>query len=454
MLPVYDIDRIIFASSLVIHIIIASISIGMPFAIGTLELYGILKKDENIKILAQRVSILILVLFAIGTLSGTIVAVEMYTLFPKFMQIVSNTAIISLYIEVLAFFMESLFVGIYFYSFKKYNNSVLHPIFMYLIGIFAAISGLLIITLNSFMNYPVGIKYLDGQYIDTNPYAIFFTPIQFIEVSHGVLSSLEFGLSLFVLIISYKILKEKDIENIKIYGKALKLTIPILFLSILFLGISGINSADTLAQYQPIKYATLEANLNGNISHSPENLFGIVTNNYTLIDSIQIPNLQSLLLHESFNPNTVVPGIYANESYIPSPKDITIAHNSFDIMATSGFLIFFISLYGLISLIISKEDKKDKKFTLNPKYTFYMNKLLLYGLILLSVLSLISLETGWIAAEVGRQPWTIYGILLTKDAANLNPGVISIAIAFELIYIALFVLSIWAIKRYFVNKLG
>jgi len=123
MLPVYDIDRIVFASSLVIHIIIASISIGMPFAIGTLELYGILKKDENIKILAQKISTLILVLFAIGTLSGTIVAVEMYTLFPKFMQIVSNTAIISLYIEVLAFFMESLFVGIYFYSFKKYNNS-------------------------------------------------------------------------------------------------------------------------------------------------------------------------------------------------------------------------------------------------------------------------------------------------------------------------------------------
>ena len=453
MLTVYDIDRIIFASSLVIHIIIASITIGMPFAIGTLELYGILKKDENIKNLAQRISTLILVLFAIGTLSGTIVAAEMYTLFPKFMQIVSNTAIISLYIEVLAFFIESLFVGIYFYSFKKYNNSVLHPIFMYLIGIFGAMSGLLIITLNSFMNYPVGIEYLNGQYIDTNPYAIFFTPIQFIEVSHGVLASLEFGLSLFVLIISYKILKEKDIENIKIYGKALKLTIPILFLSILFLGIFGINSADTLAQYQPIKYATLEANLNGNISNAPENLFGIVTNNYTLVGSIQIPNLQSLL-YGSFNSNAVVPGIYANESYIPSPKDITIAHNSFDIMAIFGFLIFFISLYGLISLIISKEDKKVKKFTLNPKYTFYMNKLLLYGLILLSVLSLISLETGWIAAEVGRQPWTIYGILLTKDAANLNPGVIPIAIAFELIYITLFVLSIWAIKKYFVNKLG
>jgi len=453
MLFVYDIDKIVFTFSLAIHIIIASITIGMPFAVGTLELYGILKKDESIKNLAQRISTLILVLFAIGTLSGTIVAVEMYTLFPKFMQIVGNTAIISLYMEILAFFMESLFVGIYFYSFKKYSNSILHPIFMYLIGIFATMSGFLIITLNAFMNYPVGIEYLNGQYIDINPYSIFFTPIEFIEVSHGILASLEFGLSIFVLIISYKILKEKDIENIKIYGKALKLVIPILFLSILLLGIFGINSIDTLAKYQPVKYSILEGNLNGNISNAPENLFGIVTNNYTLIDSIQIPNFQSLLLYESFNPNTIVPGIYANESYITSPNDITIAHNSFNIMAIFGFLIFFISLYGLISLIISKDDKKDKKFTLNLKYTFYMNKLSLYGLILLSVLSLISLETGWIAAEVGRQPWTIYGILLTIDAANLNPGVVSIAIVFELIYIALFVLSIWAIKRYFINKL-
>jgi Cytochrome bd-type quinol oxidase, subunit 1 len=359
MLPVYDIDRIVFASSLAIHIIIASITIGMPFAIGTLELYGILKKDESIKNLAQRISTLILVLFAIGTLSGTIVALEIYILFPKFMQIVSNTAIISLYIEILAFFIESLFVGIYFYSFKKYNNSILHPIFMYLIGIFGAMSGFLIITLNAFMNYPVGIEYLNGQYIDINPYSIFFTPIEFIEVFHGILASFEFGLSIFVLFISYKILKEGDIENIKIYGKALKLTIPILFLSILLLGIFGINSIDTLAKYQPVKYATLEANLNGNISNAPENLFGIVTNNYTLIDSIQIPNLQSLL-YGSFNPNTIVPGIYANESYIPSINDITIAHNSFDIMAIFGFLIFFISLYGLISLIISKEDKKIK----------------------------------------------------------------------------------------------
>jgi len=115
MLPVYDIDRIVFVIVSCYTYYNSINSIGMPFAIGTLELYGILKKDENIKILAQRISTLILVLFAIGTLSGTIVAVEMYTLFPKFMQIVSNTAIISLYIEVLAFFIESLFVGIYFY---------------------------------------------------------------------------------------------------------------------------------------------------------------------------------------------------------------------------------------------------------------------------------------------------------------------------------------------------
>ncbi|BBL45303.1 cytochrome ubiquinol oxidase subunit I [Nanobdella aerobiophila] len=454
MFPVYDIDRAVFASSLAVHIIISSLSIGMPFALGTIELYGVLKKDSKINYLVKRLSTIILALFAIGTLSGTIVAVEMATLFPKFMQIISNTAIISLYIEVGAFFIESLFLGLYLYSWKKYGNSIWHPIFMYLVGFFAAMSGVLIITLNSFMNYPVGVQYINGQIIDTDPYAIFFTPIQFIETGHGVLASLTFGVSFFIAIIAYHILREKDLNKIDIYGKIMKIVTPIFFISILVTGLYGISSIDTLSVYQPTKYAVLEANVNGNISHASENLFGFISPNYTLENYISVPDLQSLLLHEHFNPNTVVPGILPNESNIASPADITVSHNSFDIMAILGFIIFLGAGYMLLSQILSRKDNnKDKKFTLNPRYTFYLNKLILYASIILALFSIIAVETGWIAAEVGRQPWTIYNILLTKDAANLNPSVVPVAITFQIIYIILFFSTLWAIKKYFIDRL-
>lgn len=82
-----------------------------------------------------------------------------------------------------------------------------------------------------------------------------------------------------------------------------------------------------------------------------------------------------------------------------------------------------------------------------------MNKLILYASIILALFSIIAVETGWIAAEVGRQPWTIYNILLTKDAANLNPSVVPVAITFQIIYIILFFSTLWAIKKYFIDRL-
>lgn len=141
----------------------------------------------------------------------------------------------------------------------------------------------------------------------------------------------------------------------------MKIVTPIFFISILVTGLYGISSIDTLSVYQPTKYAVLEANVNGNISHASENLFGFISPNYTLENYISVPDLQSLLLHEHFNPNTVVPGILPNESNIASPADITVSHNSFDIMAILGFIIFLGAGYMLLSQILSRKDNnKDK----------------------------------------------------------------------------------------------
>ena len=122
LIPIVFFDRFLMGFSLFIHIILASLGIALPVIILSAEYIGLRNKSVFYRTLAKRLAIAFVVLFAIGTASGMLVAVEMLVLWPNFMQLVSQVAILPFYIEVFAFFVETIFIGIYFYSWDRFKN--------------------------------------------------------------------------------------------------------------------------------------------------------------------------------------------------------------------------------------------------------------------------------------------------------------------------------------------
>jgi cytochrome bd ubiquinol oxidase subunit I len=437
MLNVVIFDRGLMGFSLAVHIVLAAIGIVLPLVIITAEFLGIRYKNKYYTVMAKRLAIIFVIFFAVGTASGTLVALNLLLLWPKFMALVSQVAILPVYLEVFVFFLESIFLGIYFYSWDKFKNKYLHLLTGIPIIIGSALSGVLITMLNAFMNTPAGFNiqnYLaTGAITNINPLAVFNTPSTYIEISH-VISTIYFaGSFIFIAYASFMLLrtKEKDKEKRKYYISMLKILLIIAIIAVAFSIVTGIKSLTSLITLQPEKFAAIEANLY-NQTNAPERLFGLPVNG-TLKDYLPIPNLQSILATGS--PNGEVPGLSA---FPRSTWPPLIIHDLFDLMVFFGFGIGFVLLIILI-LWLRKSSNLEKRSVL-------------IILFLSGIMALILLEAGWIVDELGRQPWIIYNVMLVSQAANYSTSIIPISFAILLFYIFVIPFTLIVIVRIFKNR--
>lgn len=416
--------------SLAIHIILASVGMSLPVIILCAEFLGIRKKDNNFKVLAKRLAVPFVILFAVGTASGTIVAINLLVLWPKFMAFVSQVAILPVYLEVFAFFMETVFIAIYFASWDKFENSYYHVLLGIPIAIGGTLSAVFITMLNAFMNTPNGFNisaYLStGVLTGLQPFAVFATPSTANEVFHVVSSSFATGALAFAAYMAYMLLKSTDEMKRKYYKSALWLILIIGIVALFFTVISGLTSLKQLVTIQPEKYAAIEGNIQSQ-AYAPERLGGIPVNG-TLKYFIPLPDMQSILATGS--PSGIVPGL---DSY---PKDTwppLIIHFMFDIMFFSALLIGLIMALVILLQILKK----------NPLENSNVLKLIIFA----GALTLFVLEDGWVMEELGRQPWIIYNVMLVSQAANNSPSVLPIAIAVLAFYIVVIPFTLYAIRR-------
>lgn len=433
MIPIVDFDRFLMAFSLGVHIILASVGIALPVIIVIAEVLGIRDKDRHFSVMARRLSLALVVLFAIGTASGTLVALELFLLWPKFMVLVGQVAILPVYIEVFAFFLEAIFLAIYVYSWDKFENRYAHAMVGVLVAIGAVSSGILITMLNSFMNTPEGFNiaaYLqNGAIAGVNPLAVFWTPATGIEVLHVVATTYFAGAFIFAAYMAFMLLRSRGAAK-EYYMKGLKLTFAIVVVATLFSVYTGTLSIKTLATIQPEKYAAFEGNIAA-IANAPEIIGGFLSNG-TVKGAVVIPGLQSVLLGGA---DVVAPGL---QQYPQSTWPPFIVHDMFDIMVFLGvgFGIFILAILFLTIL-------KDKPFEM---------RWILWLTVIAGVFAVALLELGWATAEIARQPWIIYNVMLVSQAANYSPSVVPIAILFIVIYALILPLTLIILGRLFRNR--
>ncbi len=437
LVPIVLFDRFLMGFSLFIHIILASLGIALPVIILSAEYIGIRKNDAYYSTLAKRLAIAFVVLFAIGTASGILVAVEMLVLWPKFMQLVSQVAILPFYIEVFAFFVETIFIGIYFYSWDRFKNRYLHVLAGVPIAVAAALSGILITILNAFMNTPANTfntsAYIaNGIVTGVHPFAVFSTPSAFMEVLHAISSSYFAGAFIFLGFMAFMLLRATDPKKRTYYRKAAFLGIVLCLFATALSVYSGLTSIATLEHIQPEKYAAIEGNLFHNMSHAYETVGGFPVNG-TLGYAIRIPNLQSILA--SGSPSGVVPGLY---NFSRSTWPPLIVHPMFDFMFGASMLVGLLLFATVVLLLLKRKPLESRK--------------ILWILFICGILATLIMEDGWVMSELGRQPWIIYNVMSVASAANYSSGAMPITILILAFYVVAFPLIFVLLRKIFRDR--
>lgn len=408
--------RLQMAFTLGFHIIFACFGIVLPFLLLVTETLYYKTKNTVYDQLTKKWSLLTILLFAIGAVSGTILSFELGVLWPPFMAIMGPVAGLPFSIEAFAFFFEVVFLMLYYYGRHIISDKLR---ILSVLGVFlcAATSGIIVIAVNGWMNAPQGFTLdANGNAINIDVIEAMFNKAFITQAMHMIIGAFQSVAFFIAGIYALKLIKNRSCE---LSRKALTICVIIGGISsVLQLG-AGDMIAKQVCKIQPIKCAAMEAMYESHDNGAPLRIGGIpIESEERVILDIEIPKALSILAHA--NPDAPMKGL---KELTPDAKDrppVTVVHFAFQIMVAIGSALIGLSILILGIYIwqkwLSPRLKNTKSISTLPDHG-----LLLWALVLCTPLGFIALEAGWIVTEVGRQPWIIYNIMRTADAITTAP---------------------------------
>ena len=404
------------AISLGAHIILACFGVAMPAMLFVLHRKGV-KGDADALELAKRWSKISGVLFAIGAVSGTILAFEIGLLWPGLMEQFGDVIGLAFTLEGISFFVEAIFLGIYVYGWGRLPTKT-HQ-FLLLPMIISGMSGtFFIMSVNSWMNAPTGFEIINGQVVNIDPWAAIFNEAVVLQYLHMLLAA--YMVAAFTMVSVYSVgWLRGNRERIHRLGILVPLTFAVIVTPIQ--PIVGHFAGQAIADRQPIKLAAIEG-LPVTESEVPIILGGYFDGT-EVVNGIEvpIPGLASFLAQNSFDAEVI--GL--NEVPLEDQPPVNVVRYSFQIMVGIGTGLALLATYAALRWFRFRE-------------TFLDDKWMLRAFSLTGVGAIVAMETGWITTEVGRQPWVVHNILRTEDAVTDGGWVWFTLIALTIVYIGMF----------------
>lgn len=418
-------SRVLTELTLSFHIIYATIGVGVPLMIMIAQWVGIKKNDEHYILLARRWARGFVITVAVGVVTGTAIGMQLSLLWPNFMELAGNVIALPLFLETFAFFFEAIFLGIYLYTWDRFENQKKHLLLLIPVAIGASASAVFITIVNAFMNAPQGFDVLNGELVNINPLLAMFNPAMPTKVAHVVVTAYMTAAFVLAAIAAFRLLKG---SNHIYHKKALFLTMKVGLVFSIAAAIIGDFSGKYLAEYQPEKLAAAEWHFETE-ENAPLILFGVLDDGEVKY-AIKIPFALSILAH--FNPTAEVIGLdQFPEDEIP-PLYI---HYLFNLMV----------MIGVWMTVLSAAYWLGKQM----RWKFVESKLFRWLIVLGGPLSILAIEAGWWLAEVGRQPWILRGLMRVEDAATTSGHVDTMLILFSGLYLVLGVGSVVVLTRMF-----
>ncbi|MEU8793744.1 cytochrome ubiquinol oxidase subunit I [Streptomyces sp. NPDC048643] len=391
--------RELMAFTLGCHIMLVPFGVALPFITLVMHHRGLRKNDPVALLLARRWSAVMAVQFAVGIVTGTVLSLEFGLLWPGMMGRWGDVFGLGFGVEAWAFFLEAILIAIYLYGWRR-----LKPRTHFWLAVplpFAALMGAFgIIAANSWMNTPHGFS-LDasGKPVDVNVQQAIFTPMFGPQYWHFVVAM--FLTAGYVVAGVYAVgwLRGRR-DRYHRLGFTVPFTVAAILTPVQF--VLGDAIARAVFHKQPVKFAATELVWKTD-THVPEYMFGRLQEDGSIKGGVKIPQLDSILA--GFSPKTKVTGLTSvPPSDRPTVTQATIAHWAFDIMVTIGSLLIVLALWYAWCWW----RRRDL-----PTSRWFFRCAAVAG-----VASVITVECGWITAEVGRQPWIVYQNMRVSEAVT------------------------------------
>jgi cytochrome d ubiquinol oxidase subunit I len=408
------------------HIILVPFGVAFTFIMMIANYRGLKHGDADALLLAERWSKVAAVLFAVGAVSGTVLSFELGILWPGLMGRFGAAYGIPFVVEGIFFFLEAIFLAIYIYGWKR-----MAPWTHFWAGLPVVIAGAggtaSVVAANSWMNQPGGFTLLDGRVVAVRPLAVIFNRAFWYETLHMLLAAYVVAGFVVAGVYAAGMLKGRR-DRYHRLGFLIAFTVAAVVIPVqIFVGDLVAREA---YHNEPAKFADIEI-LPHSGSHVPETLGGVLIGGKVRF-GIRIPDGASLLA--GYSPHTTIHGLDAVPATVrPSAEEVNTVHLSFDAMVGTAFALLGLAVW----FALSWWRRRDL-----PRSRWFLRAAAVSGAV-----AVVSLETGWIVTEVGRQPWTVVGFLLTSDAVTTSGNVWYFFAATVVIYVAVATATILVLRE-------
>ncbi|MBZ5736017.1 cytochrome ubiquinol oxidase subunit I [Nocardioides sp. TRM66260-LWL] len=391
------------ALSLGWHIVIACFGVAFPAMIAVAHWRGAYRGDDGALLLARRWSKVAGVLFAVGAVSGTVLSFELGILWPGLMGPFGDVLGLPFAFEGMSFFVEAIFLGMYLYGWGRLSPR-LHVLLLAPMAAAGVFGTYCVLAVNAWMNDPRGFSIVDGRVTDVDPWAALTSGQAALQFAHmWVAAFMVVGFAV-ASVYAVGLLRGRRDRHHRLgftigfgFATAAALVQPLVG------HVLGLRVADT----QPAKLAAFELATTTE-SPSPLRIGGVLIDG-EVRGAIDIPGLGSIIARNSLTEP--VRGLDTIPAADQPPVNLT--HLAFQSMIGIGTLLAaLVAGYWLL--------RWRRRDLLDPAQRLHRPFLRLVAAS--GALAVVALEAGWIATEVGRQPWIVYGVLRTTDAAGDNPG--------------------------------
>ncbi|ANW95612.1 cytochrome BD ubiquinol oxidase subunit I [Wenyingzhuangia fucanilytica] len=414
-------DRLQFAFTITFHYIFPQLTMGLSLIIILFKGYYLKSNKEIYNDAAKFFMKIFAINFTMGVITGIPMEFQFGTNWAKFSELTGGIIGQTLAMEgTFSFFLESSFLALFIFG-EKLMGQKLHFLTGFFVFLGSWASGYLILATNAWMQHPVGYEVLEnGKFVLTHFSQLFSNPWLLPAFLHNQMASLVTSSFVVASIGAFYLLIKKHQEHGKLF---LKTGVIIGLISSLLVAFpTGDLNAKNVAKYQPASFAAMEGIFETEEAGAEIVLIGQPNMVEKKLDNkIAVPNILSFLTYQEWDKQIIGMDHFTKDEL---PDNIPALYYSYHIMVGLGTI--FIGIMGISMLFLYRKK-------------LYNFKPLLWTILFLVPFPFIANITGWYTAELGRQPYLVYGLLKTVD--GVSPTVSSGNTLFTLLgFVALYML--------------
>lgn len=429
-MDVLFLSQLQFAATCMFHWIFVPLTLGLSIMTAWMETRYVTTGDETWLRMTKFWGKLFLINFALGVVTGITMEFQFGLNWAEYSRYVGDIFGAPLAVEAtVTFFLESVFIGVWIFGWKKVSKKV-HALTIWLAAIGTNLSALFILQANAWMQNPVGFTLRNGRAEMTDPLAVFFNPYGLIKFSHTLLSGYALAAFLIMGVSAWHLLRKNEVDFFK---RSFRFASVWALVASLIVAVTGDFHAVEIAKKQPSKFAAMEAVWE--TKRSAEMCLLLVPNaaqECNAVEALKVPGMLSFLAFHDVSAE--IKGLKDFPKEMRPP--VTPTFYSFRLMVAIGT---FMILASLVGVFLSRRDR------------FEDNRLFLKIMVLAIPLPYLAEQLGWLVAELGRQPWIVFGVLKTADAVSKSVTATQVLLSllgFTVLYGTLGVVDIYLLAKY------